>query len=59
VLHLVEHLVVPVIGVDRHDAGAQRIERQVVEEELGAVLEQQGHAVAVAVAGAGVPLPER
>ena len=51
VLHLIEHLVVPVVGIDRHDAGAERVERQVVEEELGAVLEQQGHAMAVAVAG--------
>ena len=54
VLHLVEHFVVPVLRIDRHDAAAQRVERQVVKEELRAVLQQQGHAVAVAVAGRGV-----
>ena len=58
VVHLVEHLVVPVVGVDRHDAAAERVQRQVVEEELGAILEQQRHPVAVAVAGRGVPLAQ-
>jgi len=51
VLHLVEHLVVPVVRIDRHDPAAERVERQVMEEELGAVSQQQRHAVSVTVAG--------
>ena len=47
VLHLIEHLVTTVVGVDRHDAGAKRVEREVVEEELRPVFQQQGDAVAV------------
>ena len=37
--------------MQRHDAGAERIERQPVGEERRPVLEQQADAVAVAVAG--------
>ncbi len=39
------------LGVDRHHAHAERVEREPVEEERGPVLEQQADAVAVAVAG--------
>jgi hypothetical protein len=59
VLHLVEHLVVAVIGIDGDDAGAEGVEGQIVEEELRPVLEEQRDAVAVAVAGRGVDLTER
>ena len=41
----------PQVGMQRHDAGAERIERQPVGEERRPVLEQQADAVAVAVAG--------
>src|SRR2546425_1892851 len=43
-------------SVDGHDPDAERVQRQVVEEELGAVLEEQRHPMAVGVAGAGVGL---
>ncbi len=42
------------VGMDRHDADAERVERQPVGEEGGPVLEQQADAMAVAVAGLGV-----
>jgi hypothetical protein len=59
VLELVEHLVVAVVGIDRHDAGAQRVQRQVVEEELGTVLEEEPDPVPVAVPRRRVALAER
>jgi hypothetical protein len=58
VVHLVEHLVVPVVRIDRHDAAAEGVERQIVKEELRAVLEQQRHAMAVAIAGGSVHVTE-
>ena len=39
------------LGVDRHDARAERVQREPVEQERRPVLEQQADAVAVAVAG--------
>jgi hypothetical protein len=54
VLHLVEHLVVAIVGVDRHDAAAERVQREVVEEELRAVLEQERDPVAVTEPGVPV-----
>ncbi|MCY1539262.1 hypothetical protein D9M68_748420 [compost metagenome] len=39
------------LGVDRHHARAQRVQRQPMEDEGGPVLQQQADAVAVAVAG--------
>ena len=56
--HLVEHLVVPVVRVDRHDAAAEPVQREIVEEELRPVLQQQRDAVAVAVAGSAVTRAE-
>ncbi len=43
-------LVCAPVGVDRHDRHAERIERQPVKQELGAVEEQEPGAVAVTVA---------
>jgi hypothetical protein len=36
---------VPVVGVDRDDPGTERVEGEIVEEELGPVLEEQRHPV--------------
>ncbi len=46
---LVGHLILPVVGIDRHDRYPQRIERQVVVEKLRPVLEQQSDSVTVTV----------
>ena len=42
------------VGIDRHHRHAQRVEREPVQEEGGAVFQQQAGAVAVAVAGARI-----
>ena len=47
------------VGVDRHHADAQRIEREPVQQEGRAVLQQQPDAVAMAVARRGVRPPQR
>ena len=39
-----------ILGIDGHDADAQRIERELVQDVLGAVLEQRRDAVAEAIA---------
>ena len=56
VLDHVANLIVPIVGVDRHDAGAQRVECVVVKEELGALIEQHRHTVPETVAGTGIGL---
>ena len=58
VVQQIGHLVVAVVGIDRHDARAERVQRQVVEEELRPVLEQDRDAVAVAVARGGVEVAQ-
>ena len=42
------------VGIDGHHRHAQRVEREPVQEEGGAVFKQQAGAVAVAVAGARI-----
>ena len=45
-----------VVGVDRRMLVAERVQREVVREELRPVLEQQRHAMPVPVAGGGIAL---
>jgi hypothetical protein len=52
VIHLVEKLVMPIIGIDGDHTGAKRVESQVVEEELRPVLEEEPDAMAAAAATA-------
>ena len=52
--HLIEHLVVAVVRVDRHDADAERVERQIVLEELRPAVQQQRHAMPMPVSGRGI-----
>jgi hypothetical protein len=54
VVEHVGHLARAVVAVQRHAANAQRVHRQLVQQVLEPVLQQQRHAVAEAVAGAGV-----
>ena len=54
VLEQVGGLAGAVVGVDRHAADADGVQRQLVQDVLGPVLEQRGDAVAEAVAGAAV-----
>ena len=51
----VGHLVVAIVWVDGHDAGAQAVERQVMEEEFRPVFQKQRDAMARAVARRRVP----
>jgi len=57
VIHQVEQLVVPVVGADGHDGGAEAVERQIVEEELRPAVEQEADAVPVAVSRLRVRAP--
>ena len=52
-LQHIGHLARTVVGVERHAADAQRIHRQLVQQVLGPVLQQQRDAMAHAVAGVG------
>jgi hypothetical protein len=54
VIHQVQQLVVPVVRIDRDDTHAEAVERQVVEEELRPVVEEQADPMSVAIAGVGV-----
>ena len=57
VLHHVADLVAPVVGVDRHDPDAERVQRVVVKEELGPLVEQHRDAVSATIAGVSVDAP--
>jgi hypothetical protein len=58
VVHLVAELVVPAVRVDRYHPRAEGVEREIVEEELGPVLEEEPHAMPVAVARRGVAVAQ-
>src|SRR3546814_11295967 len=58
-LELVEHLVMPVVGIDRDDAAAERVEREEMQEMLGPHLQQQADPVAGSIAGGGIGCLER
>ena len=54
VLEQVGGLPRPVVRIDRHAADADAVQRQLVQDVLGAILEQRRHAMAQAIARAGV-----
>jgi hypothetical protein len=56
VVQLVEHLVVPVVGIDRHDARPERVQREIVQEEFRPILEEQRDAMPVPIPGRRVTL---
>ena len=58
-LQEVEQLVVPVVGIHRHDGRAERVEGEEVEEELGAIFEKKGHPMAVTIPGCPIDLSQR
>ena len=58
-LQHIGHLARAVVGIQRHAADAQRVHRQLVQQMFGPVLQQQGDAVAQAVAGIGIGLHQR
>jgi hypothetical protein len=58
-LEKVEQLVVPVVGIHRHDGRAERVEGEEVEEELGAIFEKKGHPMAVTIPGCPIDLAQR
>src|SRR5215831_21351194 len=58
-VHEVEELVVAVVRIHGNDGHPESIEGQEVEEEFWAVLEEEGDAVAVSIAGRAVGVAER
>ena len=58
VLEQVEQLVVAVVRIDRHDGDAEGVEGEEVEEELGAILEEESHPMAVTIAGRPIYLSQ-
>ena len=55
----IDHLVLPVGRVDRHDAATERVQRPPVQVKVGPVFQQQRHAVAAAVACLAIERAER
>jgi hypothetical protein len=58
VVHLEGELVVAIVGIDGHDPAAQGIERQIVDEHLRPVLEEQRHPMAEPIARGGVGIAQ-